>query len=65
VIPSKEQSREKRAVMGRLEAREPSLFYDFCLEDHVPHDHLLRQIAKVIDLKLMGFSPPALSAACA
>jgi len=37
-------------MMGRLEAREPSLFYDFCLEDHVPHDHLLRQIAKVIDL---------------
>ena len=37
-------------MMGRLEAQEPSLFYDFCLEDHVPHDHLLRQIAKVIDL---------------
>jgi transposase len=24
--------------------------YDFCLEDHVPQDHLLRQIAKILDL---------------
>lgn len=37
-------------MMGRSEDRQQSLFYDFCLEDHVPHDHLLRQIAKVLDL---------------
>jgi transposase len=37
-------------MMGRLEDRQQSLFYDFCLEDHVPQDHLLRRIAKVLDL---------------
>jgi hypothetical protein len=29
--------------MGRQTTAE-RLFYDFCLEDHVPADHLLRQI---------------------
>jgi transposase len=38
-------------MMGRLEDRQQSLFYDFCLEDHVPADHLLRQIAEVLDLR--------------
>jgi transposase len=38
-------------MMGRSEDHQQSLFYDFCLEDHVPHDHLLRQIAKVLDLR--------------
>lgn len=37
-------------MMGRSEDHQQSLFYDFCLEDHVPQDHLLRQIAKVLDL---------------
>ena len=37
-------------MMGRLEGRQQSLFYDFCLETHVPQNHLLRQIAKVLDL---------------
>ena len=36
--------------MGRLNDRQQPLFYDFCLNDHVPQDHLLRQIAKVLDL---------------
>jgi len=36
--------------MGRLDDRQQPLFYDFCLNDHVPQDHLLRQIAKVLDL---------------
>jgi transposase-like protein DUF772 len=26
------------------------LFYDFCLEDHVPYDHLLRQVDRFLDL---------------
>ena len=38
-------------MMGRLDNRQQPLFYDFCLEDHVPQDHLLRQIAKVLDLR--------------
>jgi hypothetical protein len=44
MIPSNEQSRGIRAMMGRLEDRQQSLFYDFCLDDHVPQDHLLRRI---------------------
>jgi hypothetical protein len=44
VIPSNEQSGEERAMMGRLDDRQQPLFYDFCLEDHVPDDHLLRQV---------------------
>jgi transposase len=37
-------------MMGRLDDRQQPLFYDFCLDDHVPQDHLLRQIATVLDL---------------
>jgi transposase len=27
------------------------LFYDFCLDDHVPDDHLVRRIDRFIDLE--------------
>jgi hypothetical protein len=27
------------------------LFYDFCLDDHVPADHLLRHIDRFLDLE--------------
>jgi hypothetical protein len=27
------------------------LFYDFCLDDHVPEDHLLRRIDQFLDLE--------------
>jgi transposase len=37
-------------MMGELPAGQNALFYDFCLEDHVPHDHLLRQIDPFLDL---------------
>ena len=37
-------------MMGRQTENQQSLFYDFCLEEHVPHDHLLRRIAAVLDL---------------
>jgi transposase len=37
-------------MMGRQDDRQQTLFYDFCLEDHVPEDHLLRRIAAVLDL---------------
>ncbi|AZG78904.1 hypothetical protein [Methylocystis rosea] len=37
-------------MMGRLEARQSSLFYDFCLDDYVRPDHLLRQVDAVLDL---------------
>ena len=35
--------------MGTQAAPE-RLFYDFCLEDHVPDDHLLRRIDRFLDL---------------
>jgi transposase len=50
VIPSVQQNAGERTMMGRLDDRQQPLFYDFCLDDHVPQDHLLRQIAKVLDL---------------
>ena len=36
-------------MMG-LQAEPEQLFYDFCLEDHVPNDHLLRKINQFLDL---------------
>jgi transposase len=36
-------------MMGTQAAPE-RLFYDFCLEDHVPEDHLLRRIDRFLDL---------------
>jgi transposase len=36
-------------MMG-FQAAPERLFYDFCLEDHVPADHLLRQIDRFLDL---------------
>ena len=35
-------------MMGRLAAQE-QLFYRFRIEDHVPPDHLLRRIDRVLD----------------
>jgi transposase len=37
-------------MMGHQTTGQNQLFYDFCLEDHVPTDHLLRQIDQVLDL---------------
>ncbi len=37
-------------MLGRLDADQDRFFYDFCLEDHVPGDHLLRRIDAVLDL---------------
>ena len=36
-------------MMGTQAAPE-QFFYDFCLEDHVPDDHLLRRIDPFLDL---------------
>ena len=37
-------------MMGELPKGQNALFYDFCLEKHIPQDHLLRQIDHVLDL---------------
>src|SRR6516225_10321926 len=36
-------------MMG-VQAAEARLFYDFCLDDHVPSDHLLRSVDGHLDL---------------
>ena len=37
-------------MMSRQSADQRCFFYDFCLEDHVPADHLLRRIDGLLDL---------------
>jgi transposase len=41
---------EDGTMMG-MQAAPERLFYDFCLEDHVPADHLLRRIDAFLDLE--------------
>ena len=38
-------------MMG-VQAASAQLFYDFCLDDHVPADHLLRSIDRHLDLEV-------------
>jgi transposase len=37
-------------MMGQLPAQQNALFYEFCLENHIPEAHLLRQIDQFLDL---------------
>jgi transposase len=37
-------------MMGEPVGRQDRLFYEFCVEDRVPTDHLLRKIDVVLDL---------------
>jgi transposase len=37
--------------MGRQNDSQDQFFYHFRLEDHVPEDHLLRHIDRVLDLR--------------
>ena len=37
-------------MMG-MQVAPAQLFYDFCLDDHVPADHLLRRIDRILDLE--------------
>jgi hypothetical protein len=37
-------------MMGRLSQDQGRLFYSFCLDDAVPGDHHVREIAAVLDL---------------
>jgi hypothetical protein len=40
---------EDEPMMG-MQAAPEQLFYDFCLEDHVPGDNMLRRIDDFLDL---------------
>ena len=37
-------------MMGPKQEAQSALFYEFCLEDHIPQDHLLRSIDRFVDL---------------
>ena len=37
-------------MMGRLKHDQRQLFYSFCLEEAVPENHRVREIAAVLDL---------------
>ncbi len=37
-------------MMGRRTQNQGQLFYEFCLDDVVPYDHLVRKIAGILDL---------------
>ncbi len=39
-----------RALMGRLDGDQGRLFYSFDLDEAVPSDHPVREIARVLDL---------------
>src|SRR5262245_3134802 len=43
-------SRRGRTMMGRLNRDQRQLFYEFCLDEVVPDDHLVREISSVLDL---------------
>jgi transposase len=43
-------SRWGNSMMGQLNRNQSQLFYSFCLEEVVPTDHLVRDIAAVLDL---------------
>lgn len=38
-------------MMGHQPTGQNRLFYEFCLDDYVPQDHLLRQIDPFLNLK--------------
>jgi len=37
-------------MMGPRQEAQSALFYEFCLDDHVPADHMLRSIDRFVDL---------------
>ena len=40
-------------MMGRLEAGQERLFYDFRLEDQVPANHLVRKLDALLDFEVI------------
>jgi hypothetical protein len=43
--------------MTGVQAASAQLFYDFCLDDHVPSDHLLRSIDRHLEGLRQTLSP--------
>ncbi len=47
---SVEEKVVKQTIKCGTERRVQPLFYEFCLEKHIPDEHLLRQIDQFLDL---------------
>ena len=45
------------AMMGPAIGRQDRLFYEFDLEERIPHDYLLRRIDAVLDLSWLQAGP--------
>lgn len=45
-------------MMGRLNRDQGQLFYSFCLDDVVPSDHRVREIAAVLELSWVHAEAP-------
>ena len=48
-------------MMGQQGEDRAKLFYEFCLEDRVPVDHLLRKIDRFLDLRALRQELPKVS----
>lgn len=46
-------------MMGERRVDQGALFYEFCLQQHVPQDHLLRAIDRFVDLEGVRAQPPS------
>jgi len=44
-------------MMGRLKSDQGQLFYEFCLGDAIPEDHLVRKIDTALDLSWLRGEP--------
>ena len=44
-------------MMGRLKSDQGQLFYEFCLGDAVPEDHLVRKIDAALDPRMISPKP--------
>ena len=44
-------------MMGRLNHNQGQFFYSFCLDEAVPDDHLVREIAAVLGLSWVHSEP--------
>ena len=43
-------------MMGRLPAGQNQLFYEFCIEQHVPEKHVLRALDRFRESSVPGFA---------
>ena len=50
MIPFSWRDSRRADMMGRRNQNQGQLFYEFCLDEAVPDDHLVRKISALLDL---------------